>query len=312
MAGKKISELPALAGSLAATDLFEVSDHGGGAAYSSKSVSAATIAASVYGLTTGFTEGSIVFIDGSGLIAQDNANFFWDDSNNRLGIGVDDPDSTLEVWSASSQQKWSYSDLSFATMFVDADSHTTFATGEDGDLTLDIAGDIELNAMTNIIFKSAAVTMGQMSLVGSVTVTGGQIATNRKLAITSTTDGDFDGDVVYFGTGTTAVGKMYYFDGTDWLATDANTAASAAAKQLLGIGLGTTPATHGMLLRGMVTLDHDPGAIGDVLYISGTAGEATSTAPSTSGDTVRIVGYCMDSTNGQIWFNPSSEYILLA
>lgn len=312
MAGKKISELPALGGPFAATDLFEISDHGGGAAYSSKSITGTNISSGVFANDSGLTENSVVFAGAGGVLSQDTTNFIWDHGNNRLGIGVNDPDSALEVLSTTTQQKWSYDGDSFATIFVEDDSHTTLANAENGDFTLDIAGDIEINAISNITFKSAAVTMGQMSLIGSVTVTGGQIATNRKLAITSTTDGDFDGDVVYFGTGTTAVGKMYYFDGTDWLATDANTADSAAAKQLLGIGLGTTPATHGMLLRGMVTLDHDPGAIGDVLYISGTAGEATSTAPSTSGDTVRIVGYCMDSTNGQIWFNPSTEWILLA
>ena len=132
----------------------------------------------------------------------------------------------------------------------------------------------------------------------------------RKFTITSDVDGNVDGDVVYFGTGTTVVGKIYYFDGTDWLAADADAVASSS--QLLGVALGTTPASNGMILRGMITLDHDPGTIGDVLYVSSTAGEATSTAPSATGDIVRIVGYCMDSSNGQIWFNPDSTYVELS
>jgi hypothetical protein len=37
------------------------------------------------------TAGSIVFSDGSNL-AQDNANLFWDDTNDRLGIGTNSPD----------------------------------------------------------------------------------------------------------------------------------------------------------------------------------------------------------------------------
>ena len=134
----------------------------------------------------------------------------------------------------------------------------------------------------------------------------------RKFTVTSAVDGNADGDVVYSGTGASVVGELYYFNGTDWVHTDANTASSAAAKGLLGVALGTDTDVDGMLIRGMVTLDHDPGTAGDVLYISGTAGEITSTAPSTSGDTVRIVGYCMDSTNGQIWFDPSPQYIELA
>jgi hypothetical protein len=34
----------------------------------------------------GFTQGSVLFADSSGEISQDNSNFFWDDTNNRLRI----------------------------------------------------------------------------------------------------------------------------------------------------------------------------------------------------------------------------------
>ncbi len=41
------------------------------------------------GLTlSGLTQGSVVFAGASGAIAQDNSNLFWDDTNNRLGVGV--------------------------------------------------------------------------------------------------------------------------------------------------------------------------------------------------------------------------------
>lgn len=39
------------------------------------------------GTGTAFTLGSVVFAGASGVYTQDNANFFWDDTNNRLGIG---------------------------------------------------------------------------------------------------------------------------------------------------------------------------------------------------------------------------------
>ena len=64
-----------------------------------------------------------------------------------------------------------------------------------------------------------------------------------------------------------------------------------------------------MLLRGTVTLNHDPGAVGDVLYLSTTGGRATSTAPSGNTDIVRIIGYCLDASNGQIWFNPDNTFV---
>lgn len=45
------------------------------------------------GTATQFTAGSIVFAGASGVYTQDNANLFWDDTNNRLGVGTATPDS---------------------------------------------------------------------------------------------------------------------------------------------------------------------------------------------------------------------------
>ena len=44
-----------------------------------------------------FTAGSVVFAGTSGTYTQDNANLFWDDSNNRLGIGTSSPSEKLHV-----------------------------------------------------------------------------------------------------------------------------------------------------------------------------------------------------------------------
>lgn len=49
------------------------------------------------GTGTTFTTGSVVFITASGVHAQDNSNFFWDDTNNRLGIGNATPAYPLDV-----------------------------------------------------------------------------------------------------------------------------------------------------------------------------------------------------------------------
>lgn len=52
---------------------------------------------SIGGTITSATQGSALFVDASGQLAQDNANFFWDDANDRLGIGTSSPAATLHV-----------------------------------------------------------------------------------------------------------------------------------------------------------------------------------------------------------------------
>ena len=43
------------------------------------------------------TIGSLVFAGTGGLVSQDNSNLFWDDTNNRLGIGTATPQKTMDI-----------------------------------------------------------------------------------------------------------------------------------------------------------------------------------------------------------------------
>ena len=135
----------------------------------------------------------------------------------------------------------------------------------------------------------------------------------RKLELPSNSASDWRGaDIVYFGTGEgLTAGTIYYYaadgeGGGAWISADAD--AESTAKGMLAVALGSA-ATDGMLLKGMVTLDHDPGAIGDVLYLSTTAGDATSTAPSGNADIIRIIGYCLAETDGIIYFDPDKTFV---
>lgn len=49
-------------------------------------------------ITTALTLGSLPFIGASGALTQDNANLFYDDTNNRLGIGTNAPTTPLDVF----------------------------------------------------------------------------------------------------------------------------------------------------------------------------------------------------------------------
>jgi hypothetical protein len=56
---------------------------------------AATMA--IGSIVTGGTVGSVLFIGPGPVLAQDNPNFFWDDTNKFLGIGTNTPAFTLDV-----------------------------------------------------------------------------------------------------------------------------------------------------------------------------------------------------------------------
>jgi hypothetical protein len=49
-------------------------------------------------ITTALTTGSVPFIGDSGALSQDNANLFFDDTNNRLGINTNSPTTALDVF----------------------------------------------------------------------------------------------------------------------------------------------------------------------------------------------------------------------
>tara|TARA_R100000005_G_C4993005_1_gene200144 strand:+ start:821 stop:1627 length:807 start_codon:yes stop_codon:yes gene_type:complete len=140
------------------------------------------------------------------------------------------------------------------------------------------------------------------------TFTGRSIIELREFAVTTSTLGDVIGDVMYTGTGSVQSGKIYYWDGSAWSPADASAASTGSG--MLGVALGTGATNSvGICIRGMVTIGNNSGSNGDVIYLSETLTQATNTAPTTSGAIVRVIGYCLDSTNNQIYFNPDGTWV---
>ena len=236
------------------------------------------------GLTT-VAANTILTGNGTSALTSE-ANFTF--SANRLIIGADDEITPMIRFT---------NDENTVNVGISDEADNLIPGSADGDFVINSVGD------HNVI-------IGQNGAPALTIDTNGDSNLNRKFTVTGDTDGTYEGDVVYFG-GTTSmtIGKIYHYksDGTWELA---NPNAAATSDGLLAVALGAASDTNGMLLRGMVTLDHDPGAVGDVLYLSTTSsGEAKAVATSQNNDIVRVIGYCLHASNGQIWFNPDNTFV---
>ena len=114
------------------------------------------------GTSTQFTAGSIVFAGASGVYSQDNANLFWDDTNNRLGIGTAAPGFTLEVAATATP--------ALAVSFTDATSFSRFSFIENADTKCTIQ-----QIGTNFGTASRRGNLELISNFGNVTLQGGTV-----------------------------------------------------------------------------------------------------------------------------------------
>ena len=123
-----------------------------------------------------------------------------------------------------------------------------------------------------------------------------------------------------FNAGTTIdIGQLVYLrSNSTWLLADADSASSANV--LLGIALKNVTSGNAVdvLTDGVICVEGDylvGSTVGAPLYVSTTAGSITQTAPSGTGDIVRIVGHYFAentaTTGYAITFRPDGTWIEL-
>ena len=115
------------------------------------------------------------------------------------------------------------------------------------------------------------------------------------------------------GTGFTT-GAIYVLRAGTWNAIDCS--GPTTCQNLCAVALGSTSAS-GMLIKGCVTLaeTYEAGSDSGGAKVYGSAtdsGRATLTAPTSSGDFVRILGYSLNSGSKKMFFNPDSTYVEIA
>ena len=162
-----------------------------------------------------------------------------------------------------------------------------------------------------IIGTSTAATNMELTVEGDISASGGYYGSRTFETGSITAVGNHSGgDIVYFGGGSLTTGTLYYLATTGtWTAADASDN-TAGADELLGIALGSSATTNGVLLRGIVNVTgiSNLANVGRAVYISTTAGDVTETAPSGNNEIVRIVGYVLNA-NDTMYFNPDSTWV---
>jgi hypothetical protein len=196
-------------------------------------------------------------------------------------------------------------------------------------LFVNSSGIIQVGNQTGITgtgaLNSGSITSGFGNIdTGSSTIdTTGAVSTGviTPTAISHAISGNSAGD---YGTGaeilygisneTTTAGAIYVLRSGTWVLMDAGYA--NRCQQLAAVAVGTNSATNGMLIKGCVTLASNYTAGTDYegirVFASKTPGEATLTAPSTTGDIVRILGYSLDVSDQKMFFNPDNTYVEIA
>ena len=248
--------------------------------------------------------------NGSG---EGNPGMKFDASTNRLGInGVGTPDEVLHV---DGNIKVAGDDPR-VKIDGDTDSHPGLELYENGTRKWIVYNNYvndNLTFKTNSDIRLSIEQDGNVGIANQSPKTALDVHHNP----TSLANDTGGGEVVTFGAGpsggSTTAGKLYYLD-TDGQWEEADADALASSGVLLAIALGTSPSTHGMLLRGFFDVhSYFIGTFneGVPVYVSTTAGSISVNAPSGGGDIVRIVGFCTTTAN-VIYFNPSNNTLELS
>ena len=186
----------------------------------------------------------------------------------------------------------------------------------------------QANIVATGALNSGSITSGFGNIdIGSSTLdTTGAVSTGviTPTAIKHTISGNNAGDYgagaeILYGISNDSVtaGEIYVLRSGVWTTIDADietTVIQIAAVATIAAGSGNS--SDGMLIKGCVTLNSaytaGTDAEGKIVYASATAGDATLTAPSSSGQFVRVLGYSLNVSDKKMFFNPGTTWVEIA
>lgn len=121
------------------------------------------------------------------------------------------------------------------------------------------------------------------------------------------TVGTYEGTAIYIQpTGSVArtTAQVQVLSSGTWSVSSASSVADASGLLAICSNQVNTRLVNGLMYMGAGAA---PGSAGDILYLSTSSGLLTATAPTGSGEIVRVVGYNVDGD--RIYFSPSQDWI---
>lgn len=110
------------------------------------------------------TTGSVLFVGTSSALQQDNTNLFWDDTNNRLGVGTTSPAATIEAMCTASTEKGliiqgAASQSADLTQWQDSSGNSLLEVNSDGTIGLQPSNVTIGATQLNFLSSNSTITM---------------------------------------------------------------------------------------------------------------------------------------------------------
>jgi hypothetical protein len=226
-----------------------------------------------------YTAGSVIFSDGTKL-TQDNANFFWDDTNNRLGIGNAAPGVALDVTGAGtfSSTLTANNGLTLTTGALNLtstsgtfDLTSTATTGNAYSFTTNALTADNSNAHL-LTFQNANTGAGTLvnglKIIASGSTPSSGTNTENLISLTGNTLGSNTFNGIYFNTG-----LSNYVNSTNWTVTAAGAQTMASDLGVNGGNITTTQTVASLFNTNATTLNI--GGAATTLNLGETSGTTT-------------------------------------
>jgi hypothetical protein len=169
---------------------------------------------------------------------------------------------------------------------------------------------------TNVDLNISTKGSGEIKINSTLNCNGQNLTDVHEVRIDAVPDTDHTAngpttDSIQAGT-TVAIGELCYLNASgQWALADADAEATAAGMLAISLEAQTVNNAMKVALPGSFVRDDTwAWTTGNVLYVSTTAGDLTATAPSATGDVVRVVGYAISAD--VVYFFPSGAWVEVA